>query len=126
MSNCRWALVRDAEIAKKMTKYIELNTIGVSKDSQLRASQVLKAIRRTYTIVPDHNMENVKEGVNDFDEVGLFNFGYIEMESRWGRLREAINQSECFTISSFPSSHCNFFRKETTIHPGKSKLKVKK
>ncbi|CAI8583373.1 unnamed protein product [Vicia faba] len=34
-----WALVKDLEVAKKMTKFIELNTIGISKDSQLRASK---------------------------------------------------------------------------------------
>ncbi|CAI8583374.1 unnamed protein product [Vicia faba] len=39
-----WALVKDLEVAKKMTKFIELNTIGISKDSQLRASKVIKIV----------------------------------------------------------------------------------
>ncbi|KAF2312929.1 hypothetical protein GH714_042472 [Hevea brasiliensis] len=37
-----WALVKDREIAKRMVKYIELNSIGVSKDSQLRAARFSK------------------------------------------------------------------------------------
>ncbi|KAE8722427.1 hypothetical protein F3Y22_tig00013960pilonHSYRG00036 [Hibiscus syriacus] len=49
-SNCipctssRWALVKDEDVARKMTKYIEFNTIGVSKDSQLKATKVLKVV----------------------------------------------------------------------------------
>ncbi|MQL96419.1 hypothetical protein Taro_029093 [Colocasia esculenta] len=39
-SMCRWALVKDRDVAARMTKYIELNTIGVSKDSQLRAAEI--------------------------------------------------------------------------------------
>ncbi|KAG5230197.1 tryptophan aminotransferase-related protein [Salix suchowensis] len=39
-----WALVKDEEVAKKMVKYVELNTIGVSKDSQLRAAKVLQVV----------------------------------------------------------------------------------
>ncbi|KAG8044080.1 hypothetical protein GUJ93_ZPchr0452g16391 [Zizania palustris] len=37
-----WALVKDREVAKKMTKFVELNTIGVSKDSQLRAAKMVE------------------------------------------------------------------------------------
>ncbi|KAA3454957.1 tryptophan aminotransferase-related protein 2 isoform X1 [Gossypium australe] len=40
-----WALVKDEDVARKMTKYIEINTIGVSKDSQVRAAKILKQLR---------------------------------------------------------------------------------
>ena len=40
----KWALVKDQEVAKKMAKFIELNTIGASKDSQRRATKVLRAV----------------------------------------------------------------------------------
>uniref|UniRef100_J3M4C3 Alliinase C-terminal domain-containing protein n=1 Tax=Oryza brachyantha TaxID=4533 RepID=J3M4C3_ORYBR len=39
-----WALVKDRAVAQRMSKFIELNTIGVSKDSQLRAAKILKTI----------------------------------------------------------------------------------
>ena len=36
--------MKDQEVAKKMTKFIEVNTIGVFKDSQLRAAKVLRVV----------------------------------------------------------------------------------
>jgi hypothetical protein len=44
----RWALVKDLEVAQKMTKFIELNTIGVSKDSQLCAAKMLSVMDTSY------------------------------------------------------------------------------
>ncbi|KAK4488817.1 hypothetical protein RD792_004607, partial [Penstemon davidsonii] len=37
-SRIGWALVKDINVAKKMVKFIEINTIGVSKEAQLRAA----------------------------------------------------------------------------------------
>ncbi|KAJ0890366.1 putative transaminase [Helianthus annuus] len=39
-SRIGWAVVKDREIAKKMTTFIEINTIGVSKESQIRAAKI--------------------------------------------------------------------------------------
>jgi L-tryptophan--pyruvate aminotransferase len=122
---CRWALVRDPEIAKKMTKYIELNTIGVSKDSQIRASRVLRAVRRTYDLEHhhQHHHHSRDEGSTTKKKKknghGLFDFGYREMESRWAQLQAAISPSRCFNVSSPMSGHCSFFGRETTFNPGK-------
>ncbi|KAL0421413.1 UNVERIFIED_CONTAM: Tryptophan aminotransferase-related protein 2 [Sesamum latifolium] len=43
-SRIGWALVRDENIARKMVKFIEINTIGVSKEAQLRAANILETI----------------------------------------------------------------------------------
>jgi L-tryptophan---pyruvate aminotransferase len=48
----RWALVKEKEVAQRMIKFIELNTIGVSKDSQLRAAKVLRAVSDGYEESP--------------------------------------------------------------------------
>ncbi|GFP88005.1 tryptophan aminotransferase-related protein 2 [Phtheirospermum japonicum] len=43
-SRIGWALVKDESIARKMVKFIEINTIGVSKEAQLRAANILEII----------------------------------------------------------------------------------
>ncbi|KAM7471277.1 hypothetical protein LguiA_009460 [Lonicera macranthoides] len=92
-----WALVKDEGIAKKMTKYIELNTIGVSKDSQIRAAKILQA-------VSDNNgrVGNPREGET------FFEYGYNLMAKRWKQLREAVNKSGLFSLPEFPPGMCTF------------------
>ncbi|KAJ8623092.1 hypothetical protein MRB53_031621 [Persea americana] len=40
-----WALVKDPEVVRRMSDFLLLSSIGVSKDSQLRAAKILRAIR---------------------------------------------------------------------------------
>ncbi|KAE8723978.1 Tryptophan aminotransferase-related protein 2 [Hibiscus syriacus] len=89
-----WALVKDEDVARKMTKYIEINTIGVSKDSQLRAAKVLKVI--------SDNSERMN-AANSF-----FEFSYHVMAKRWKQLREAVHESGLFSVPDFPPRLCNF------------------
>ncbi|MCO5557205.1 hypothetical protein L7F22_010765 [Adiantum nelumboides] len=117
-----WALVRDIEVAKRMTKYIELSTIGVSKDSQFRASQILKAIRTFYS----HAETGKMGGHNNVRQMGLFDFGYKQMESRWEQIRHAIRDNACFSLETFPSGFCNFFEKTTMPHPAFAWLRCEK
>ncbi|KAH7427333.1 hypothetical protein KP509_10G039800 [Ceratopteris richardii] len=107
-----WALVRDIEVAKKMTKYIELSTIGVSKDSQFRTAQILKGIRISYS----DKAENSRE-YDSNSQRRLFHFGYEQMDLRWRQLRHAIGNSQCFSVVDFPSGYCQFFEKNTRAHP---------
>lgn len=116
-----WALVRNAEAARRMTKYIELSTIGVSKDSQFRASEILKAIRTSYS----HTSQKL-EGHENAVQTGLFDFGYQQMSLRWEQIRTAVGNKECFSLEKFPSGFCNFFGKETTAHPAFAWLHCKK
>lgn len=102
---CSWALVKDTEVAKKMTKYIELNTIGVSKDSQLRAAKVLKVT------------SNSCEPTNMEDEC-FFNFSHREMENRWAQLRRAVQKSGAFSVPEFPSQFCTFLGLDFEPQPG--------
>lgn len=91
-----WALVKDKEIAKKMTKFIELNTIGVSKDSQLRAAKILQAVSDN-----DH--------VGDLEKSEtFFEYGYNLMTKRWKNLRAAVNNNKLFSLPEFPLERCNF------------------
>ncbi|MBA0558615.1 hypothetical protein Golob_015627 [Gossypium lobatum] len=92
-----WALVKDEDVARKMTKYIEINTIGVSKDSQVRAAKVLK-------VISDNS-----EGPNEGDS--FFEFSYRVMAKRWKQLREAVQQSGLFSVSDFPPQLCMFLNR---------------
>uniref|UniRef100_A0A1D1XRS1 Tryptophan aminotransferase-related protein 2 n=1 Tax=Anthurium amnicola TaxID=1678845 RepID=A0A1D1XRS1_9ARAE len=100
-----WALVRDRHIAEKMTKFVELNTIGVSKDSQLRAAQILAAISDGYEL-PTHT------------EVGrFFDYGRRLMAERWERLRQVVQSADRFSLPDFPSANCSFTGQKTRFLP---------
>ena len=101
---CRWALVKDPEVAKRMTKFVELNTIGVSKDSQLRAAKVLEA-------VADSCVEGLGE---DF-----FASSYRLMAERWQQLREAVKISSRFSLPEFSPAFCHFQARDSMPQPGK-------
>ena len=106
----RWALVKDKEVAKKMTKFIELNTIGVSKDSQLRAAKVLRAVSDSIE----------QEGSYEEGE-SFFKYSYNLMSQRWKQLREAVERSGMFSLPSFSAAFCTFFSQVLEPQPGNNK-----
>ncbi|XP_068641405.1 tryptophan aminotransferase-related protein 1-like isoform X2 [Aristolochia californica] len=106
-----WALVKDCEVARKMTKFIELNTIGVSKDSQLRAAKILQTVREGHEIGMGCEMDV------------FFNYGRRLMTERWNKLREVVNSSAIFSLPEFPWDYCKFFGEMCTSHPAFAWLK---
>lgn len=105
-----WALVKDDEVARKMTKFIEMNTIGVSKDSQIRAARILSVVRNS------HDNSKIVHSV----EESFFHYARRTMTERWDRLNEAIKSSNgAFILADFPSQHCNFSDEIIESHPGK-------
>lgn len=105
----RWALVKDKETAKKMTEYIELNTIGVSKISQLRVAKVLKA---------------VSDSCGNETSKSFFEHSYDAMSERWKLLKQASKTSKGFTVPDFASERCNFLGKVFRPQPGTLKEKL--
>lgn len=97
-----------------MAKFLELNTIGVSHDSQVRATQVIKAVVEGYTSPANQEQPNL----NRLDGNKLFHFGSSVMQYRWKRLRSALNASSELSILDFESSYCTFFGKEVAPTPG--------
>lgn len=104
-----WALVKDKEVAKTMTKFIELNTIGVSKDSQQRAAKILQVISDSY-----EHVGSPREGEP------FFHFSHSVMEARWTALRTAVKQSRLFSLPEFPPGFCNFMDEAFGSRPGNS------
>uniref|UniRef100_A0A7N0T5D9 Alliinase C-terminal domain-containing protein n=1 Tax=Kalanchoe fedtschenkoi TaxID=63787 RepID=A0A7N0T5D9_KALFE len=95
-SRIGWALVKDKEVAMKMTKFIELNTIGVSKDSQLRAAKILKATSDSCKHMSNPKVEN------------FFKFSFNQMTERWAKLRAAVRKSGLFSLPDFTSDWCTY------------------
>ncbi|KMZ69705.1 Alliinase family protein [Zostera marina] len=112
-----WALVKDDEVARKMIKFIEMNTIGVSKDSQIRAARILSVVRNS------HDNSKIVHSV----EESFFHYARRTMTERWDRLNEAIKSSNgAFILADFPSQHCNFSDEIIESHPAFAWMKCEK
>lgn len=109
-----WALVKDRSVAKRMTKFIELNTIGVSKDSQVRAAKILRVISDGYELADSRISDR------------LFDYGRLLMADRWERLREAVRKAGIFSLPQFPSDTCNFAGEWAGTYPAFAWLKCEK
>ena len=107
MDGCRWALVKDTEVAQKMIKFIELNTIGVSKDSQLRAAKIIGAVCNSYELSSAGKTSH------------LFHFAKEKMAERWIRLRAAVAASDIFALPNELSGYCSFSMETITANPRK-------
>lgn len=102
----RWAIVRDENVARKMVKFIEVNTIGVSKESQQRAASVMEMISLSCQKRKPCDLEN------------FFEYTHRIMAERWKRLRDTVKNSQLFHIPKFPSHYCKFSREVTGTYPG--------
>ncbi|KAI4384149.1 hypothetical protein MLD38_002337 [Melastoma candidum] len=100
-----WAIVKNEQVAGRMVKYLELSSIGVSKESQLRAARILGAVCNEIEAPPGPNLK-------------FFDFAKLLLSERWGKLRQAVKRSGLFTVSEFPLAYCLFFREYTGSHPG--------
>lgn len=109
-----WAIVRDRDVARRMIKFIEISTIGVSKDSQLRATKILKAVSDRYEF-------EATEG-----STKLFHFGRTAMGDRWRRLQEAVAASNVFSLPVFQPGYCNFMKETTLPFPAFAWLKCER
>jgi len=99
--------VKDIEVVKKMMRFMHLCSIGVSKDSQIRAAKIIGVICDGY--------ENLKSVGSDH----LF-FDYTKkiMKERWEKFKGAIEQSKVFTLPKYPTSYCHFTKELSDKYPG--------
>lgn len=87
-----WAFIRNEEVYQRMYRYLQLNTMGVSRDTQLRALKLVKVL--------------VEDGGRE-----IFEFGYKTMTKRWERLRKSLSMSKRFSLQKIPPENCTFFQK---------------
>ncbi|KAH0703250.1 L-tryptophan--pyruvate aminotransferase 1-like [Solanum tuberosum] len=107
-----WALVKDEAIAKKMVKFIEISSIGVSKDSQVRAAKILDVISDSYE---DSKTSN--------ESKRFFDYAQEEMAKRWSQLREVVNKGHAFSLPTLPVGECNFSHHTFATQPAFAWLK---
>ncbi|KAJ9176348.1 hypothetical protein P3X46_011669 [Hevea brasiliensis] len=112
-SRIGWALVKDKVVARKMTKFIEVSSIGVSKESQLRAAKILGVL-----------IENCQHlGTADSDN--FFEYSQGLLTKRWEKLRDVVKNSQIFSLPKYPQKWCSFTGKYTESRPGFAWLKCK-
>ncbi|XP_028769391.1 L-tryptophan--pyruvate aminotransferase 1-like [Neltuma alba] len=115
-SRIGWAIVKDKEIAKKMTKFIQMSSIGVSKESQTRVAKIIEVLCDSY--------KNFKLGSKESDL--FFEHSRLFMKQRWEKLREATKQNGYFSLPNFSRAYCNFTNESSETYPAFAWLKCKK
>ncbi|KAI4328190.1 hypothetical protein L6164_020567 [Bauhinia variegata] len=112
-SRLGWAIVKDIEVAEKMTKFIRLSSIGVSKESQTRAAKIIQVICDNY-----HNPGSAESNL-------FFHYSKRLMLERWEKLSEVIKNSNVFTVARSQGAYCLFTNESSESHPGFAWLKCK-
>ncbi|KAG8377280.1 hypothetical protein BUALT_Bualt08G0015200 [Buddleja alternifolia] len=102
-----WAFVKDKEVYENMKSYISQAEMGISREAQLRALKLMKAILHG-------------------NGTEIFNYAYKKMSDRWKNLSEIISLSKRFTIQELPTQFCNFFQKVRGPSPAYAWLKCEK
>lgn len=102
-----WAVVKDEEVYQRMLTHVSLNTIGISREAQLRALQLVKVALQG----------NGKE---------IFKFGYKTLSSRWEKLNETLSVSSRFSLQKLGAQYCSFFQAVRGPSPGYAWLKCER
>jgi L-tryptophan--pyruvate aminotransferase len=100
--------VKDKEIAKKMTQYITITSIGVSKESQFRTAKIMEVIC--------DGCQNVGSSA---ESENFFEYARELMSKRWQKLREALEHSECLSLFKYPRDRCLFTGELNERLPGR-------
>ncbi|KAK9270675.1 hypothetical protein L1049_026257 [Liquidambar formosana] len=102
-----WAVIKDEAVYQRMLTYMDLNTIGSSRDSQLRALKLFKVV--------------LEGGGRE-----IFEFGYKTMRNRWEKLSNALLVSQHFSIQEIAYQYCTFFQKVRGPSPAYAWFKCEK
>ncbi|URD99336.1 tryptophan aminotransferase-related protein 4-like [Musa troglodytarum] len=97
----RWAVIKDEGVYERTTNYLSLNTMGVSRDTHLRALKLIKV------------MIAEKGGEGD-----IFEFGYRTLKARWSKLHELVSSSSRFSLQQHSAQYCNYFGAIRDPSPG--------
>lgn len=89
-----WALIKDEGVYQKATRYMQINTMGVSRDTQLRVLKLIKVMLA----------EMRGEG-------GIFEFGYKTTAERWSKLSKVVSSSNRFSLQQLSPQYCTYFKK---------------
>ncbi|CAK9134670.1 unnamed protein product [Ilex paraguariensis] len=102
-----WALVKDEAVYQRMLEYISMSELVTSKDTQLRALQLLKV---------------VLEG----DARQIFDFAFHRMRDRWEKLSKTLSTSKRFSLQVIAPQYCTFYQKVRGPSPAYAWLKCER
>ncbi|KAK4263153.1 hypothetical protein QN277_028610 [Acacia crassicarpa] len=119
-SRIGWAIVKDIDIARKMTRFIVLNSKGVSKESQTRAAKIMEVLCDSYQSLRF-------DGYNKESEL-FFEYSRRVLKERWEKLREVINKNGDFILHNKFSqrAYCNFRNESSETYSAFGWLMCKK
>lgn len=102
-----WGIVKDKNVCERMAIHMQLNSMGVSRDTQLRALKLLKVILEG----------NGRE---------IFDFGFKTMKERWEMLNKTLSVSKRFSLQNIPPQYCTFYQKVKDSSPAYAWLKCER
>jgi L-tryptophan--pyruvate aminotransferase len=102
----RWAILKDFDLYQKVSNHVFLGTGGVSHDAQLRATQLMRSIIKSYAATTPGGRQ------------GIFHFGHEVLGSRWSKMEAIFRNSSRFTLQELKPEYCNFFGKVSAPSPG--------
>ncbi|XAR65097.1 L-tryptophan--pyruvate aminotransferase [Bertholletia excelsa] len=112
-SRIGWALVKDKDVARRMIKFIEISSIGVSRGAQIHAANILGLI--------SDSCLNPNPEPNNF-----FNYSRRLMAERWEKLRQVVVGSDIVSLPDYPKEYCLFTGEFSQTNPGFAWMKSKK
>ncbi|BAT99499.1 hypothetical protein LR48_Vigan03g318400 [Vigna angularis] len=101
-----WALVKDIEVAKKMTRYVQLSSIGVSKETQTRVVKIIGVVCDGY------------QNFGSMESELFFEYSKHLLRERWEKLWAVIDESKVFSVAKYPKAFCNFTNESSEPSPG--------
>jgi len=104
-----------------MGEYVIGNTLGVSHDTQLRATRLLKTAIAGY----QRKLEERKADESRNHKL-LFHYAYDVMRGRWQRLENIFSGSDRFSLQNLTSNYCSFFRTVTGPSPAYAWVKCER
>ncbi|GLJ26946.1 hypothetical protein SUGI_0527540 [Cryptomeria japonica] len=119
-SRLGWAIIKDYDVYQKIYQYVKINTGGVSHDTQLRATTLLKAV------IGGYRHPKRMEAIDRESKQMIFHYAYSVMRWRWERLERIFNMSDRFSLQNVGPLYCNFFRKVTGPSPAYAWVKCER
>lgn len=96
------------EVAKKMVKFINVSSIGVSKEAQLRAASLLQAISASCKRNEAPKYDN------------FFECSRLLMAERWNKFRDVVGKKQgILHFPELPQNYCTYANKFVETYPGK-------
>lgn len=117
-SRVGWAIVKDAAVYKKLVQYVGTNIIGVSHESQLRATQLLRVVNKGYSYFHSDKKPSLKLSQDRYASEGLsFHYAYAKLRYRWETLSRTMEKSQRFSLQHLEPQYCTFFNEITGPSP---------